>query len=228
MGHVRRIAFALVIFAVGLVVASAASAQSSPQGGPRFVPPAGTWDGMAAGDLMEELWYRVYTLPVEEGPFGDNGDRCMRLGRTGGILFPANAPRERPCIVERGTPVFINGLSTAWSSFEDPFPRDEATQQALSLASDESAAASIVTIDGRGALDVRKARYGVFGPQRVGKLPRDNIFGLPPQAFTVSSHGWMVFVLDLPVGLHAIQSYNTFTDGSEPYVFTKFVKVVQR
>jgi hypothetical protein len=149
----------------------------------------------------------------------------MRLGRTGGVLYPVNDSPADACPLTLGTPVFINGLSTAWSSAEDPFPRDEATQQALSLQFDEMATASIVTVDGRGAVNARDSRYGVFSAQRSVQLPRDNILGIPPRRITFSAHGWMVFVLDLPLGVHAIRSYNTFEDGNV-YDFTKYVKVI--
>ena len=59
------------------------------------------------------------------------------------------------------------------------------------------------------------------------KLPRDNVFGVPPQRITLSAHGSLVFVLDLPLGVHAIRSYNTFEDGSV-YDFTKYVQVIRR
>ena len=56
-----------------------------------------------------------------------------------------------------------NGYTTAWSSIDDPFPRDEATQQRLSLESDETVTSSIVTVDGSGAVNLRAdpSLYGV-------------------------------------------------------------------
>jgi hypothetical protein len=86
---------------------------------------------------------------------------------------------------------------------------------------------SRVTVDGRGLDNVAQPRYGVFAPQRTLLLPPDNIYDLPPQRITMSAHGWMVFVLDLPLGVHAIRSYNTFKDGSV-YDFTKYVTVIRR
>jgi hypothetical protein len=85
--------------------------------------------------------------------------------------------------------------------------------------SDEAATASIVTLDGRGALNARDPLYGALSQKSV-KLPRDNVFGVPPQRITLSAHGLMVFVLDLAPAVHAIGSYNTFGDGSV-YDFTK-------
>ena len=168
----------------------------------RIVPPAGIWDGLSAGDLIGDVWATAYSTPASESPLLVH-PLCMHLGRTGAILFPVNASPADACSIRQGAPVFINGLSTAWSNIEDPFPRDEATQQRLSLESDESATSSIVTVDGSGAVNVRA----------------------DPSLY--SAHGWVVFVLDLPLGPHAIRSYNTFPDGSV-YDFTKYVKVIRR
>jgi hypothetical protein len=122
--------------------------------------------------------------------------------------------------------VFHNGLSAVQSSIEAPYPRDEATQQRLALELDETVDTSIVTVDGGKAVNVHDPLYGALSPQKSVKLPRDNVFGVPPQRITLSAHGWMVFVLDLPPGVHAIRSYNTFKDGSV-YDFTKYVKVIR-
>jgi hypothetical protein len=220
MRHLRRTSCAGLIATLGLLLTLCAS----PAAATRIVPPAGIWDGETAGDLLGAGWALAYSLPAAESPLSGH-PLCGRLGRTGGIVFVVNSSPADACPIRQGTPVFHNGLSTAWSSIEDPFPKDEATQQALSLASDETATSSIVTVDGRYAVNVRDPLYGVFAPQRSVKLPRDNVFGVPPQRITLSAHGWMVFVVDLPLGVHAIRSYNTFEDGSV-YDFTKYVKVI--
>lgn len=228
MRHLRHIVLAAAVVGLSLTVAAPfASAQDSQQGDARVVAPTGTWDGTTAGEMLGEAWYRVYSLPVAENPFFGNGDHCMRLGRTGGVLF--NASIERTCTVKRGTPVLINGLFTACSNAEPPpyYGANEAAQRACALASDESAAASVVTIDGRSPVDVRDPRYGVFSPQSKVKLPAENILGIAPRTITFTAHGWMAFVVDLPPGPHEIRSYNTFLDGSDPYVFSKFIDVVR-
>jgi hypothetical protein len=224
MRHLRRTSGAGLIATLGLLLTLCASPATAAT---RIVPPAGTWDGLSAGDLLGDGWAVAYSTPAPESPLLGH-PLCMHLGRTGGILYPVNSSPADACQIRQGAPVFINGLSTAWSSIEDPFPRDEATQQALSLASDEAATASIVTVDGGGAVDLRRDPpiYGIFAPQRSVKLPRDNVFGVPPQKITLSAHGWLVFVLGLAPGMHAIRSYNTFEDGSV-YDFTKYVKVIR-
>jgi hypothetical protein len=120
-----------------------------------------------------------------------------------------------------------DGRAEQHRGIEAPYPRDEATQQRLALEFDETVDTSIVTVDCRDAVNVHDPLYGALSPQKSVKLPRDNPFGLPPQQITLSAHGWMVFVLDLPLGVHAIRSYNTFKDGSV-YDFTKYVKVIRR
>ena len=106
-----------------------------------------------------------------------------------------------------------------------PYPHDEATQQRLALECDETVKTSIVTVDGYGRLNVRDPLYGALSPQKSAKLPAPNFFGVPPKRITLSAHGWVVFVLDLAPGIHAIRSYNTFDDGSV-YDFTKYVNVI--
>jgi hypothetical protein len=226
MRHLRHIVLAATLVGLSLAVAAPfASAQDSQEGGARVVAPTGTWDGTTAGEMLGEAWYRVFSLPVDENPFFGNGDPCWQLGRTGGILF--NASIERPCTVKRGTPVLINGLTTACTNADQPPSLDEAAQRACALAGDESAEASVVTIDGRSPVDVRDPRYGVFSPQRKVKVPAENGFGIAPRTITFTAHGWMAFVVDLAPGLHEIRSYNTFLDGSDPYVFSKFINVVR-
>jgi hypothetical protein len=58
------------------------------------------------------------------------------------------------------------------------------------------------------------------------KVPAENGFGIAPRTITFTAHGWMAFVVDLAPRLHEIRSYNTFLDGSDPYVFSKFINVV--
>jgi hypothetical protein len=179
---------------------------------------------------MGDAWYRLYSLPAAENPWFGNGDPCFRLGRTGGVLYPANGGLDRLCTVRQGTPVYVNGLFCAWSSAEDPFPQDEASQRALCFDFDKTVAKSLVSIDGGRPVDVRDRHFSVFSPQRSVQLPPDNLLEIPPppEPITFSGHGWMAMVVDLPPGLHAIRSANTWIDGSEPYIFTKFVNVVRR
>ena len=229
MRHLRHIVLAATMVGLSLAVAAPfASAQDSQRGGAQVVAPAGTWDGTTAGEMLGEAWYRVLSLPVAENPFFGNGDPCMRMGRTGGVLFPV--ADGATCTVNRGTPILITGLTTECSNAEPPpyYGRDEAAQRACALAGDEAAAASLITIDGRSPVDVRDPRYGVFSPQRKVKLPAENILGIGPRTITFTAHGWMAFVVDLAPGLHEIRSYNTFLDGSDPYVFSKFINVVRR
>jgi len=219
MRHLRRISVA-GLATLGLLVTLCAS----PAAATRIVPPAGTWDGLSAGDLVGDLWATAFSLPADESPaFGH--PLCMHLGLTGSVLYPVNGEPADACAVRQGTPVFINGLSCEQSSVEAPYPHDEATQQRLALECDETVKTSIVTVDGYGRLNVRDPLYGALSPQKSAKLPAPNFFGVPPKRITLSAHGWVVFVLDLAPGIHAIRSYNTFDDGSV-YDFTKYVNVI--
>jgi hypothetical protein len=228
--HIRLAALAVGLgLAVTLLAAPVASGHAN-QSGARIVAPTGTWDGRTAGELLGEVWYRLYSLPAADNPWFFNGDPCFRLGRRGGVLYPANPGLDRLCTVKQGIPVYVQGISTAWSSAEDPYPRTEATQRALALASDETAAKSLISVDGGTPVDVRARRFGVFSPQRTLRLPAENILEIPPprKPITLTAHGWMAMLVDLPLGLHAIRSETTWVDGSEPYIFTKYVNVVRR
>ena len=89
---------------------------------------------------------------------------------------------------------------------------------------------SLISVDGGRPVDARDRRFSVFSPQRTVRLPPENILEIPPPPgpITLTAHGWMAMIVDLPLGLHAIRSANTWVDGSEPYIFTKYVNVVRR
>jgi hypothetical protein len=230
MWHLRRNSFAVlaagVSLAIALFAAPLASAHDAEHGGGRVVAPTGKWDGRTAGELLGDVWYRLYSLPVADNPYFGNGDPCFRLGRRGRVVYPANGGLDHVCTVKKGTPVYVNGLFCAWSSAEDPYPPDEATQRALCLALDEEVETSLISIDGGTPVNVRAQRFSVFSPQRRLQLPPENILGIPPQSITLTAHGWMAMIVHLPLGLHAIRSENTFPDGE--YSFTKYINVVRR
>jgi hypothetical protein len=235
MRHLRHIGLAALAVGLGLAVtlfaAPVASGHPAKQSGGRIIAPTGTWDGRTAGELLGDVWYRLYSLPAPDNPVFGNGDACFRLGRTGGVVYLTNSfPPDHLCNVKQGTPVYINGLFTAWSSAEDPYPRDEATQRALALASDETAATALISVDGGRPVDARDRRFSVFSPQRTVQLPRENILEIPPppRPITLTAHGWMAMIVDLPPGLHAILLETTWVDGSEPYIRTRYVNVVRR
>jgi hypothetical protein len=97
----------------------------------KLFPFTGNWDGTTAGEILGEAWYRVFSLPVAENPFFGNGDPCMRMGRTGGVLDPVGDGVT--CTVNRSTPILITGLTTECSNAEPPpyYGVDEAAQSGM-------------------------------------------------------------------------------------------------
>src|SRR3954469_23403128 len=94
MRHLRHTGLAALGVGLGLAIAlfavPVASGHDAEQSGGRVVAPTGTWDGRTAGELLGDVWYRLYSLPVADNPWFGNGDPCFRLGRRGGVLYPAN------------------------------------------------------------------------------------------------------------------------------------------
>ncbi len=67
-----------------------------------MLPPSAKVDGLTAGEVMGEAWYRNLTLPIAENPLVGNGEQCARLGRKGKVLL---AIGYKSCTVPQGTTV---------------------------------------------------------------------------------------------------------------------------
>jgi hypothetical protein len=73
MRHLRHLVLAAL--AVAMCTAPVASAHAQRTGGGHLVPPNARVDGLTAGDVMGEAWYRNLALPVAENPLFGNGDQ---------------------------------------------------------------------------------------------------------------------------------------------------------
>jgi|1186.fasta_scaffold473102_2 hypothetical protein len=115
MRHLRCMSCAGLVAALALLLTLCVSSATAAT---RIVPPAGVWDGLSAGDLIGDVWATAYSTPASASPFFGH-PLCMHLGRTGAILFPVTDSPADACSIRQGAPVFINGLSSVYTSFED-------------------------------------------------------------------------------------------------------------
>jgi len=197
---------------------------ASLEDGVRLVAPTQSFDGRTGGELLGDVWGRIYAEPRPDNPWFGNGDPCTRMGSTGNVVFIAH--NESLCTVHEGTLVLIHAFFATCDNVSPPpdYGADEATQRACALAYTGGVQVGLVSVDGGEPFDLRKARYGVYSPQRAVQLPAANFLGIPPQPATFTAHGWVAVLAGLRPGLHTIRSENTFADGS--YIFTKLVNVL--
>jgi hypothetical protein len=208
------VAFGLAVFFGSTVVAGA---DTTPSGGSgRLAGPNQMIDGLSGGDVMGEGWYTELSLPTSANPFFGKGDRCLTLGRTGGVLL-ALSSEPVSCTVEQGTTVFVIGITGFCDNVEPPpfFGADEAAQRECILALlDQDVTGISLTVDGGEPVDLHVDSYLTCSPQRQVQLPKNNLLKVKPQPMTFTACGWVAWLKDLPVGLHTIRSLATFTDGT--------------
>lgn len=173
----------------------------------------------STGPLLGEATAQTYGLPLSENPFAGNGNPCLTVGHNV-IWAVGSAPH---CTVKQGTAILLV-VGTAWSSAEDPFPKDEAAQRALALAADQATSEIQVTIDDADPVDIHTRRFERFSPQRTIQLPDENILGVPAQTVTATTHAWSALVRNLRRGHHTI-SGEAVIDG-EQFVETSSIDVV--
>jgi hypothetical protein len=150
------------------------------------------------GRLVAEAWAQIYSLPTSENPLAGNGNPCLTVGHK--VL---EAVGGGPCTITQGTALLLY-LGSVWSNAEAPFPADEAAQRAVALAADQSVSEIQVTVDDGDPVDIQRARFELFSPQRTVQLPAENILGVPAQTVTLTAHGWSALVRNLRPGPHNI------------------------
>lgn len=211
MRHLRHIV--LPALAVAICAAPVASAHDREMGGGHLVPPHARVDGLNAGQVMGEAWYRNLTLPVAENPLFGNGDQCARLGRKGKVLL---AIGFQPCTVPEGTTVYVIGITNFCDNVEDPpfFGADEAAQRKCAMVTLAPFVESIrLTVDGGNPVDLQTRRNQIFSPQRHVELLADNFLGVPAGPATFTAWGWVAWLKDLAPGVHTLGTEAVFDDG---------------
>lgn len=173
------------------------------------------------GALLGEAVALSYSLPISENPFAGNGNPCLTVGHNV-IWAVGSAPH---CTVKQGTPILLV-VGTAWSSAEDPFPKDEAAQRALALGADQAISQIQVTVDDADAVDIHTRRFELFSPQQTVQLPAENLLGVPAQTVTATAHAWSALVHNLRPGHHTIAGEVVIDD--ERFVETSTIDVVPR
>ena len=168
----------LAALAVAMCAAPVASADDREMGDGHLLPPDARVDGLTAGQVMGEAWYRNLTLPVAENPLFGNGEQCARLGLNGKVLL---AIGFQPCTVPEGTTVYIIGITNFCDNVEpEPyFGADEAAQRKCAMVTLAPFVESIqLTVDGGEPVDLQTRRYEIFSPQRHVQLLADNFLAL--------------------------------------------------
>ena len=196
MRHLRHIVLAAL--AVAMCAAPVASAHDQEMGGGHLVPPHARVDGLTAGQVMGEAWYRNLTLPVAENPLFGNGEKCARLGRKGKVLLAIGV---QACTVPEGTTVYVIGITNFCDNVEpEPFfGADEAAQRKCAVAALAPITESIrLTVDGRKSFDLQNRRNEIFSPQRHVQLLADNFLGVPAGPATFTAWGWVAWLKGLP------------------------------
>lgn len=227
MRHLRHLVLAAL--ALVLCVPSVASAGGPSELVGQLVAPYARVDGLNGGEAMGEMWYRGYTLPAAENQALGNGKPCVRLGRTGSILVGVEF-QPGPCTVERGTTVFIWGISWACDNASkdvDPssYGADEAAQIRCALKGLREGVESVrLTVDGK-SVDLHARQYLICSPQRRVQL-RDNPAGYPPGPATFTACGYMAWLKHLPPGQHMIKTVTTFFGESETHELPLVINVV--
>ncbi|WP_405477455.1 hypothetical protein [Streptomyces canus] len=219
-----------VIAAMQLWAVPAASARVTSGGEGHLAEPHKKIDGVTGSDAMGEGWYRSLSLPAAENPAFGNGDRCVKIGRTGKVLLAIGNGPPQTCTVPEGTAVFVIGIMAFCDNVEAPpwYGADEAAQRECAWAVLRSTTESVqFTVDGGKAIDLQKRRFEICAPLRAVQLLPDNILGVPPQPATFTACGWVAWLTDLAPGRHVLHSEATFNDGPEHHVWSPVIEVTE-
>lgn len=200
MRRVWRPVVAIMALVLSVMPAAAVSAN-----GDGRIRPADRVRGSTGGELLGEWWAKVAAQPLGQNPFEGLGERCLTLGRKGGVLGPVTGPTT--CTVESGTPVLLIGFTTECSDVEPPpaFAEGEEAQQACAREENQGRAeATLVTLDGGKPVNLQSARFELVSPQMTIQLPENNLFGVPAQQATFAAHAWAAVIRGLSRGQHVV------------------------
>jgi hypothetical protein len=151
--------------------------------------------------LLGDLWQTVLETPTPENPYG-GGSPCLDLGS---VVAPLNALAlpSITCTVKPTESIFVAAFSSECSTFEAAPFGGEDKDDLRQCVSDVNAGlnAPTVTVDGQGVIlsEVESNPMPIH-------LPKDNIFGLPPdqrKGFSVA-RGWVALLGRLTPGSHDI------------------------
>ncbi|WP_405543470.1 hypothetical protein OG478_18810 [Streptomyces phaeochromogenes] len=220
-----------LVAAIQLGSMPAASSHGDHGGEGRIVEPREKMDGLTGRDAMGEGWYRIFSLPAAENPWFENGERCVKLGRTGKVLLAIGNGPSQNCTVKAGTAVYVLGITAVCDEVEEPpyYAVGKAAQRKCAWTALRTEVESVrLTVDGGKSVDLQKRRFGTCAPQRAVQLRPDNFLGVPAQPATFTACGWVAWLTDLAPGRHVLRSEATFTDGSEPHIWAPVINVVRK
>ena len=161
------------------------------------------------------------STPAKDSPPADRtGERCQ-AGDMGDVFFLAGSfvgPVVRKCTISEGQEILFPIITSSCidkpgglrepHNFPDPGVFDPPKGRPGSCIEDaESTIDTVstleVTIDGV-SIEHLKENFRVQSNPFPVKLPKDNLFGVPPGTYTGISDGYWVLVEPLPVGEHTI------------------------
>jgi hypothetical protein len=150
---------------------------------------------------------------------------CLLFSDRKVLFFPSAADL---CTTHQGAPVFVEGFTNEISSIEEPFSSDSAVQLHTARDFDYAVTRSLtISVDGGAPVDIHTPQFEAASTQRSVQLPANNLFGVDPQAITLTAHGWVATVRGLSAGLHHIVRTQEldFGDGLEVDVTDKQILV---
>jgi hypothetical protein len=181
--RVAIVAAVMFVLCAPSSVAAAIDADDPRAGHPDFVP-VNKLAGSTGGELVGQWWVQVLGIPAAENPlFPPSPARCLTLGRHGRVAAMAGTARSAPltCTIKAGTPLFLAaGLSECSSAEPEPYravTEQEQRECAFELfAFPGIIVATLMSIDGRPAVDIHTERFQLVSPQTPVVFPDGAIY----------------------------------------------------
>lgn len=219
----RRIATALTIAFLALLVVAIPLPLAAGQADFKILEPAAKHFGMTYGEWSAAWWQWAFSLPADNNPFFDEtGCANGGNGQFGPVWFltgviNTSGQAERTCTMPAGRALFFPVINTECSTIEGNGSTEQelraCTEALMQVVTDVHAAIDgVPVIPGRHDRKFRAASpLFAFGP-----LPDNNVlqsFGVDAPAGTISrsaADGFYLMVAPLPPGDHTINFGGTF------------------
>ncbi len=171
----------------------------------KVLPPSSTAFGKTYTDWNVAWWQWALGLPVAGHPFNDTPAFDVPEGQSGEVWFLATptpgTPVVRNCAIPAGKALFIESLTSEWSSLEG-FTM-EADQRAMADWYALHMKNLYFILDGRPVPNI--GAYLASSPQFTFTAPSPWIFGDTGGTGTTVAEGYCFLLMPLSVGRHTIQ-----------------------
>ena len=185
-------------------------AASNTLAGGNVLPPGSHALGKSYTEWNVAWWQWALSLPVDGHPFNDTPDFDVTEGQSGHVWFLATpvtgTPVVRHCVIPADKALFIESLTSEWSSLEGYLT--EADQRAAADWYAQHMHSLYFKIDGKPLHNI--GDYLVSSPQFDFTAPSPWIFGDTGGTGTTVGEGYCFLVAPLSVGRHTIQYGGAF------------------